>query len=105
MATYDFIVSGVDPEMTLQSAASSDSDAWREAVLFLSEILRERPVREGASSRVRSSSATWVAKSAGLARLPAESIGEGGGRPAITPKGESQSRPFADLLTKEISVQ
>jgi len=47
MATYDFIVSGVDPEMALQSAAPSDADAWREAVLFLSEILRERPVREG----------------------------------------------------------
>ncbi|ANF54009.1 hypothetical protein NI454_08415 [Brevundimonas diminuta] len=47
MATYDFIVSGVDPEMALQSVASSDADAWREAVLFLSEILRERPVREG----------------------------------------------------------
>lgn len=47
MATYDFILSGVDPEMALQGAASTDAEAWREAVLFLSEILREKPAREG----------------------------------------------------------
>jgi len=46
MATYDFIVSG-DPEMALQGAASTDAEAWQEAILFLSEMLRERPVREG----------------------------------------------------------
>ena len=47
MATYDFIVSGVDPEMAFQGAASTDAEAWREAILFLSEMLREQPVREG----------------------------------------------------------
>lgn len=47
MATYDFIVSGVDPEMALRGAASTDAEAWREAILFLSEMLREKPVREG----------------------------------------------------------
>jgi hypothetical protein len=47
MATYDFILSGVDPEMALQGAASTDAEAWREAVLYLSEILSEKPAREG----------------------------------------------------------
>ncbi|HAL07573.1 MAG TPA: hypothetical protein DCP26_09525 [Brevundimonas sp.] len=49
MATYDFILSGVDAEMALQGAASTDAEAWREAILFLSEMLREKPVREGGS--------------------------------------------------------
>lgn len=47
MATYDFILSGVDSETPLQGAASTDAEAWREAILFLSEMLREMPVREG----------------------------------------------------------
>lgn len=47
MATYDFILSGVDPEVSLQGAAATDAEAWREAVLFLSEMLRENPMREG----------------------------------------------------------
>lgn len=47
MATYDFIVSGVDPEVSLQGAAATDAEAWQEAVLFLSEMLRENPMREG----------------------------------------------------------
>lgn len=47
MATYDFILSGVDSEMRLQGAASTDAEAWRQAILFLSEMLREKPVREG----------------------------------------------------------
>jgi len=47
MATYDFILSGVDSEAPLQGAASTDAEAWREAILFLSEMLREKPVREG----------------------------------------------------------
>lgn len=47
MATYDFILSGLDSEMPLQGAASTDAEAWREAILFLSEMLREKPVREG----------------------------------------------------------
>ncbi len=47
MATYDFILSGVDAEMALEGGASTDAEAWREAILFLSEMLREKPVREG----------------------------------------------------------
>lgn len=44
---YDFILSGLYPEMALQGEASSDAEARREAVLFLSEMLREKPLREG----------------------------------------------------------
>lgn len=47
MATYDFIVRGVDPETAHRGSASTDDEAWREAILFLSEMLREKPVREG----------------------------------------------------------
>lgn len=47
MATYDFIVSGLDPVMALQGEAPTDAEAWREAILFLSEMLREKPIREG----------------------------------------------------------
>lgn len=51
MATYDFIVSGVGPEMALQGAATTDAEAWREAILFLSEMLRDEPVQgDGAFS-------------------------------------------------------
>jgi len=54
MATYDFILSGVDAEMALQGAASTDAEAWREAILFLSEMLREKPVREGGAFSLQS---------------------------------------------------
>ncbi len=53
MATYDYIVSGVDPELALQGVASTDADAWREAILFLSEMLREKPMREGGAFSLR----------------------------------------------------
>lgn len=53
MAIYDYIVSGVDPEVALQGAASTDADAWREAILFLSEMLREKPMREGGAFSLR----------------------------------------------------
>ncbi len=53
MATYDYIVSGVDPEVALQGAASTDADARREAILFLSEMLREKPMREGGAFSLR----------------------------------------------------
>lgn len=47
MASYDFVVSGIEPEMAFHGAASTDAEAWREAVLFLSEMLREKPVQDG----------------------------------------------------------
>lgn len=47
MATYDYIVTGVEPEAAFRGAACSDADAWREAILFLSEMLREINVQEG----------------------------------------------------------
>jgi hypothetical protein len=50
MATYDFIVSGVDPETAHTGSASTDGEARREAVLFLSELLRETPGEGGAFS-------------------------------------------------------
>ncbi|MNW10070.1 hypothetical protein D3C71_2072090 [compost metagenome] len=47
MTIYKYIVSGVEPEKTFRGAASSDAAARQEAVLFLSEILRETPLSEG----------------------------------------------------------
>lgn len=47
MATYDYILTGMEPETTFHGAALSDADAWREAIMFMSEMLRENPIREG----------------------------------------------------------
>lgn len=53
MTVYDYLVTGVEPEMVLEGEASSDTGAWRDAVMLVSEIMRERPVLESGSFRVR----------------------------------------------------
>lgn len=47
MARYDYLVTGVDPEMVLEGEAASDAEAWRAAVILVSEIMREPPVLRG----------------------------------------------------------
>ncbi|MND58626.1 hypothetical protein D3C80_497950 [compost metagenome] len=47
MATYDYTLRGPEPDMVLQGVSATDADARREAILFLSEMMREQPIRDG----------------------------------------------------------
>lgn len=47
MATYDYTLRGPEPEMVLQGVSATDGDARREAIMFLSEMMREQPIRDG----------------------------------------------------------
>lgn len=53
MTVYDYLVTGVDPEMVLEGEAPSDAGAWRDAVMLVSEIMREKPVLESGSFTVK----------------------------------------------------
>ncbi|MNN80283.1 hypothetical protein D3C81_1970000 [compost metagenome] len=53
MTVYDYLVTGVEPEMVLEAEAPSDVGAWRDAVMLVSEIMREKPVLESGSFTVK----------------------------------------------------
>ena len=53
MTVYDYLVTGVEPEMVLEGEALSDAHAWRDAVMLVSEIMREKPVLESGSFNVK----------------------------------------------------
>ncbi|MGH7021427.1 MAG: hypothetical protein ACREEY_16225 [Brevundimonas sp.] len=53
MAVYDYLVTGVEPEMVLEGHALSDAGAWRDAVFLASEIMREKPLLESGSFAFR----------------------------------------------------
>ncbi|QYC10686.1 hypothetical protein [Brevundimonas nasdae] len=48
MATYEYIVMGYGSETPLAGAATSDQDAYSEAVQFLSELMQEKSALETA---------------------------------------------------------
>jgi hypothetical protein len=54
MASYQYTVTGVEPPMSLSEQASDHAAARQEAVLFLSELLRDLAVanRDGSDVRV-----------------------------------------------------
>ncbi len=54
MASYQYTVTGVEPSMSLSEQASDHAAARQEAVLFLSELLRDLAVskRDGSGVRV-----------------------------------------------------
>jgi hypothetical protein len=53
MASYQYTVTGVDPPMRLSEQASDHAAARQEAVLFLSELLRDLAVSDRDGSDVR----------------------------------------------------
>lgn len=54
MAAYQYTVTGVEPPMSLSEQAPDNAAARQEAVLFLSELLRDLAVskRDGSGVRV-----------------------------------------------------
>lgn len=53
MASYQYTVTGVGSPMSLSGQASDDVAAKREAVLFLSELLRDLAVSKRGGSVIR----------------------------------------------------
>jgi hypothetical protein len=53
MASYHYTVTGIDLPIRLSEAASDHRAAQQEAVLFLSELLRDLAVSQGDGSEIR----------------------------------------------------